>query len=62
MQKNVVSVDGNLTKFVVAGVSPGLSYNFRIIATNRIGNSAASAEAVFQTKEEGLHLLIIFLS
>ncbi|XP_065056612.1 cell adhesion molecule DSCAM-like [Rhopilema esculentum] len=47
-----VFVPGNNTKATVHGLSPGVNYNFRIRATNGIGESQPSEDSVFRTREE----------
>eukprot|EP00794_Sanderia_malayensis_P011383 gene11383-12569_t len=52
MQRNTIATGGNTTRYTIAGIEPGIVYNVRIIATNKIGSSDASIEAVLKTKEE----------
>ena len=44
---------GNRTKRVVSNLSPGVNYNFRIIASNEIGMSEPSEHNILRTNEEG---------
>ena len=48
-----VYVPGNNTKATVHRLSPGVNYNFRIRASNGIGESQPSEDSVFRTREEG---------
>ncbi len=39
------TVDGSTLSTVIAGLTNGTSYRFRVVATNAIGNSALSAQS-----------------
>ena len=52
--KIFLHVLGNTTKTVIGSLSPGVHYNFRVIATNHIGSSEPSDNNVFRTNEEGM--------